>query len=71
MTGAKLCAREVEFQVVATIKRCVTTTYDIETGESDPRVLRTVAEHRANVMGVYCDVLRPGILEAGETLWFC
>ena len=71
LTGAKLCAREVEFQVVATIKRCVTTTYDIETGESDPRVLRTVAEHRANVMGVYCDVLRPGILEAGETLWFC
>jgi hypothetical protein len=69
LTGAKLYGGEVEFEVVATIKRCVTTTYDIETGVADPRVLRAIAEHRGNVMGVYCDVRRTGVIETGETFW--
>ncbi len=69
LLGARLLAGDVHFGVVASIERCVTTTYDIDTGVADPRVLRSLAERRANVMGIYCDVRRGGILDRGETLW--
>ena len=51
-----------------TIKRCVTTTYDIETGERDDDVLLYVAQKRANVMGVYCDVELAGMVRVGDVL---
>ncbi len=54
--------------VVDTIKRCVTTTYDIATGESDPRVLGEVARNRANVMGIYCEIVTPGVVTVGDAL---
>lgn len=49
-------------------ERCVTTTYDVETGDADPDVLRFVAQQRANVMGVYCDVELAGVVRAGDAL---
>lgn len=51
-----------------TIKRCVTTTYDIQTGERDDDVLLYVAQKRANVMGVYCEVELAGTVRLGEVL---
>lgn len=51
-----------------TIKRCVTTTYDIETGERDDDVLLYVAQKRANVMGVYCEVELAGTVRVGDVL---
>lgn len=51
-----------------TIKRCVTTTYDVETGERDDDVLLHVAQKRANVMGVYCEVELAGTVRAGDPL---
>lgn len=62
IVGAALEIGPVGLRVVATIGRCVTTTYDIATGESDHAVLRAVAEHRANRVGVYCVVERPGTI---------
>ncbi|HEY5339721.1 MAG TPA: MOSC domain-containing protein [Candidatus Aquilonibacter sp.] len=50
------------------IGRCVTTTYDPHGGEPDPRILRYVARERDNVMGVYCDVLEPGLARRGDTV---
>jgi uncharacterized protein YcbX len=60
LVGATVAAGGAVLRVVATIGRCVTTTYDVATGESDPAVLRAVAQHRANTLGIYCTVERPG-----------
>jgi uncharacterized protein YcbX len=59
---------EVMLHVRDTIKRCVTTTYDIETGERDDDVLLYVAQNRAAVMGVYCEVELAGTVRVGDPL---
>lgn len=59
---------EVVLRVRDTIRRCVTTTYDIQTGERDEDVLLYVAQKRANVMGVYCEVELAGTVRAGDPL---
>ena len=58
----------VELSVVDTNKRCVTVTYDVQTGASDPRVLGEVARNRENVVGIYCEVVTPGFVSVGDTL---
>lgn len=68
LVGATLRAGSVVLRVSATIKRCVTTTYDVATGEALPVVLEAVATQRANVVGVYCDVVTPGTLAVGDAL---
>jgi uncharacterized protein YcbX len=70
LVGAVLAIGPVRLRVSQPIGRCVTTTYDVETGESNPEVLRAVARERDNVMGVYCDVLEPGEIENGATITF-
>ena len=59
---------EVRLRVRDTIKRCVTTTYDVKTGEPYNDVLLYVAQRRANVMGVYCEVELAGTVRAGDAL---
>jgi uncharacterized protein YcbX len=66
LVGSTVTIGDVVLHVNAEIKRCVTTTYDLETGESDPRVLRELAQHRSNVLGVYCNVLQPGLITHGD-----
>nr|MDQ6944340.1 MOSC domain-containing protein [Candidatus Eremiobacteraeota bacterium] len=66
LVGCSLRAGGVALRVVATIKRCVTPTYDVATGASLPLVLDAVAAHRANVVGVYCDVEVPGDVALGD-----
>jgi uncharacterized protein YcbX len=68
LVGTVLRAGTVELQVVETNKRCVTTTYDVDTGASEPRVLREVALNRDNVVGIYCEVLAPGFVSLGDEL---
>jgi uncharacterized protein YcbX len=68
LVGATLRAGGVALRVVATIKRCVTPTYDVATGEALPLVLEAVAAHRANVVGVYCDVEVPGDVARGDVV---
>jgi hypothetical protein len=68
MIGATLGLGGAVLEVVSAIGRCVTTTYDIETGESDPAVLREVAQQRDNKLGVYCRVIRPGEIARGDAL---
>ena len=58
--GAELAIGECRLRVRKAIGRCVTITYDIASGESAPEVLRAVAAHRDNTMGIYCDVLQAG-----------
>jgi uncharacterized protein YcbX len=66
LIGVRLRAGTTVLRVVAPIGRCITTTYDLATGESDPDVLRTVARFRNNIMGVYCEVEVPGDVCAGD-----
>jgi uncharacterized protein YcbX len=68
LVGSTLQLGSVLLRVLEPIGRCVTTTYDVATGESDPLVLRAVAEHRQNTMGVYCDVVQPGAIAAGDAI---
>lgn len=68
LVGRTIEIGDVVLRVVKPIGRCVTTTYDIETGESNPEVLRYVAQQRGNRMGVYCEVERAGTVRAGDDL---
>jgi uncharacterized protein len=68
LVGATLQCGDVTLRVVETIGRCVTTTYDVRTGEEEPRVLRDVAQRRDNIVGVYCEVVTPGLVAVGDAL---
>lgn len=66
--GRTLRVSDVELRVVDVIRRCVTTTYDVATGDGFPFVLEAVATARDNVVGVYCEVVTPGVLAVGDAL---
>jgi uncharacterized protein YcbX len=68
LVGRTLAAGSARLLVTAPIHRCVTTTYDLATGASDPNVLRAVARYRDNVMGIYCAVIVPGSLRPGDAV---
>ena len=66
LIGRTLRIGTVALSVVVSDKRCVTPTYDVATGASLPRVLEAVATQRDNVVGVYCEVVTPGEIAAGD-----
>lgn len=68
LAGARVMVGDVVLRVLRPIGRCVTTTYDQVTGESDAEVLGFVARSRDNKMGVYCDVETPGTVRVGDVL---
>ncbi len=67
MTGRELALGEVLMRVRYPIERCVVTTYDQQTGESDNEILNYVVRERSTWMGIYCDVLRAGIVRIGDS----
>jgi uncharacterized protein YcbX len=71
LVGKRVRIGTAVLRVTKPTGRCVTTTYDQVTGESDGAVLRYVALERDNTMGVYCDVDEPGIVRAGDILTLC
>lgn len=66
LLGARLGIGDCVLDVVATIKRCVAVTYDQHGGPHDPHLLRALARERDNVMGVYCDVVKPGVIHRDD-----
>lgn len=68
LTGAIIEIGEVALRVIEPIDRCVTTSYDVQTGEPDNNVLRYVAQERNNAMGIYCEVELAGTVRAGDVL---
>ena len=68
LVGHALRLGTVRLRVTAPIRRCVTVTYNPEREGDDPAVLRYLATERANTMGVYCEVLRAGIVCIGDAL---
>ena len=68
LAGLQLQLGDVMLRARYPIGRCVTTTYDLNGGAADPRILRYVAAERTNWMGIYCDVLRAGVARTGDVL---
>jgi uncharacterized protein YcbX len=68
LVGATIDAGGASLRVVSPIVRCVTTTYDQSTGESNPAVLRALALQRDTLMGVYCTVEAAGIVSIGDVV---
>ncbi len=67
MTGREVALGDVLLRVRYPIERCVVTTYDQQGGESDPEILSYVVRERSTWMGIYCDVLRAGIVRIGDS----
>lgn len=59
---------KLELLVSKRDSRCVVINLDPETGESDPSILRVVANRHENQLGVYCVVLQEGIVEQGAEI---
>jgi uncharacterized protein YcbX len=68
LTDWELELGSARLRVRTPIERCVVTTYDPDGGESDPRILRFVAQQRKAWMGVYCDVVTAGTVRPGDEL---
>jgi uncharacterized protein YcbX len=68
LVGARLQVGTVRLGVRSPIERCVTVTYHPLGETSDPRILRFLAEQRNAWMGIYCNVLEPGIASVGDPL---
>ncbi|HEY0394048.1 MAG TPA: MOSC N-terminal beta barrel domain-containing protein [Candidatus Elarobacter sp.] len=68
LVGTTVRAGTAVLRVVSPIRRCVTPTYDVTTGEALPLVLEAVATRRDNVVGVYCEVVTPGAIAVGDAL---
>ncbi len=56
----------VEIAIVEPDARCAMITVDPATGESDRRVLRTLADRHGGNLGLYAAVLREGVVSAGD-----
>jgi uncharacterized protein YcbX len=68
LIGLRLNVGSVAFEVVSSITRCVTISYDIATGDADPALQRTIVQQRDNKMGIYCRVLTPGSIAEGDPI---
>lgn len=66
--GMSFAAGDAVLEAFQACQRCVMITIDPETFESDPSFLRLIVEkHDAN-LGVYCKVVRAGVVATGD-LW--
>ena len=68
LAGARLQVGTVRLRVRSPIERCVTVNYHPRGETSDPQILRFLVEQRSAWMGIYCDVLEPGIANVGDPL---
>lgn len=68
LVGREIRMGNAMLRVRSGIDRCVTPTFDVESGEPEPEVLNYVARRRDNVMGIYCDVIRAGVARVGDAL---
>jgi len=68
LVGNEISIGSVLLRVREPIKRCMTITYDVNSGEPDTGVLRSLTQARDNTMGIYCDVLIPGSIRVGQSI---
>jgi uncharacterized protein YcbX len=68
LVDARLQVGTAQLRVRSPIERCVTVNYHPRGEAADPRILQFLAMQRNTWMGIYCDVLEPGIVRAGDPL---
>jgi len=68
LVDARLAIGTVRLRVRSPIERCVTINYHPRGEAADPRILQFLATQRNACVGIYCDVLEPGIVSAGDPL---
>jgi uncharacterized protein YcbX len=51
-------------------ERCGMVNFDPDSGKADPEFLRSIVRERANKLGVYGAVIRPGRLAVGQSIFF-
>ncbi len=66
LVGDELEVGSVRMRVRCPIERCVAVTYHPRGAASDPQILRYLAQQRNTWMGIYCDVVRPGLVKVGD-----
>jgi len=58
----------VTLRVIFPNERCVVVNYHPDRPETDPEILRYIAQERNALMGIYCEVLQPGVAHVGDEL---
>ena len=59
---------QVQLMVSKRDGRCAIVNVDPETAETNPRILKTIAKHHESHLGVYCVVLREGVIQPGDAI---
>ena len=59
---------KAEIAILERDPRCKMISFDPDTGEHNPEILRKVAKAHANFAGVYCAVLVEGVLTKGDSI---
>lgn len=68
LVGARLRVGDVELTVAKPIIRCVTPSYDLQTGEADRTLAKALAVDLGNTMGIYCTVVQPGRIATSDAI---
>jgi uncharacterized protein len=66
--GNTIRAGAVGLEVVKRCERCAVITRDPETTVASPMLLRVLTETSETFMGVYCRVVRPGVVTVGDLI---
>jgi uncharacterized protein len=66
--GRALRIGDVVIQVDSLRGRCVMTTFDPDTLEQDPRILRDIVERFGGRLALNCAVLQGGVIRVGQTV---
>ena len=66
--GSVLKIGTLQMRVDKRDKRCVVTNVDPDTAESDPSVLRVIAQERQSCLGVYGTTVEPGVVSVGDVV---
>jgi uncharacterized protein YcbX len=67
--GQQVAIGEATLRVIAPVPRCVVTTRNPDSGATDARVLHALARLRGKNeinFGVWCDIIRPGVIRVGD-----
>ncbi|HXC79153.1 MAG TPA: MOSC domain-containing protein [Candidatus Acidoferrum sp.] len=66
--GRRLRAGAAELEVVKRCERCVVITHDPDTTATTPALLRVLTQTSDTCMGIYCSVLRSGMVVVGDRI---
>ncbi|HVC77379.1 MAG TPA: MOSC domain-containing protein [Candidatus Micrarchaeaceae archaeon] len=66
--GRRIRVGAAQLEVVKRCERCVVITHDPDTTATTPALLRVLTRTSETCMGIYCRVLRPGVVGEGDRI---